>query len=115
MFWIRFFFFSPPVLSVLCALRLIACAARPTLSNQTGGWKRGKTATQGPSIIGGDLEGGWTLHLVSELVEMATAPSEKKRRRQSPRRSQVAHCEAAMNSMNIIRGAVHLSFGGVVV
>lgn len=71
------FFFFPPVLSVLCALRLIACAARPTLSNQTGGWKRGKTATQGPSIIGGDLEGGRTLHLVSELVEMATAPSEK--------------------------------------
>lgn len=58
--------FFPPVLLVLCALRLIACAARPALSNQTGAGKGGKTATQGPFIIGGDLEGSWTLHLVSE-------------------------------------------------
>lgn len=71
-FFVFVFFLPHGSLGPVRLERLIACAARPTLSNQTGGWKRGKTATQGPFIIGGDLEGGGTLHLVSELAEMAT-------------------------------------------
>ena len=57
----------------------------PTLVIRQELQKGAKTATQGPFIIGRDLEGSWTLHLVSErVVVVMVAPVQGAMGKQSP-------------------------------